>query len=75
MLDAVVEGLEGVFLESGHARKRGDHSLAGCIVIFAVNQAKHIPLDTRCVEGDHRVHTHVKDCLMRPLPSYLVIKS
>ena len=56
VLDAVVEGLNDVFLKSRCARISGDYGLADVIGIAVVRQAQHVHLDAGGRQGDYRVH-------------------
>src|ERR1700682_6308854 len=55
-LDAVVEGLDDVFLEIIAARMRLDHRVSLSIAILGVGQAEHIHLDASRDQSDNRMH-------------------
>src|SRR5580704_4411472 len=54
--DAVVEGLDNVFLETAAARMRLHHRLPLCVAEFRVGDAQHVHLYARRHQRDHRMH-------------------
>src|ERR1700720_3183398 len=56
VFDAVVEGLDDVFLEAVAARMRPHHRLALRVGEFAIGNTQHVHLDARRHQRDHRVH-------------------
>src|ERR1700722_13389827 len=54
--DAVVEGLDDVFLEVVAAWMRLDHGISLGIAVLGIAQAEHIHLDAGRDQSYHRVH-------------------
>src|SRR5882757_6403113 len=54
--DAVVEGLDDLFLEAVAARMRLHHRPALCVGKFGISNAQHVHLYARRQERNHRVH-------------------
>src|SRR5260370_33440615 len=48
VLDAIIEGLDDVFLEVNAARMRVDNRLSLGIAVFGVGQAEHVHFDAGC---------------------------
>src|ERR1700716_1284244 len=53
--DAVVEGLDDLFLEAVAARMRLHHRPALCVGKFGISNAQHVHLYARRQERNHRV--------------------
>jgi hypothetical protein len=54
--DAVIEGLDDLFLEPPLARMQANDRLPHGIVIVGIRQSKHIHFDTGGDQGDDRMH-------------------